>query len=136
MVVYNINWDHNSELLEACQMLKEYAQFVNQVRTYAKELPIPEAVEKAVDYCINNGILADFLSKNRMEAIEMCIFEFDEEKFIKSEREWAREKGQKEILINVIENAMKNLNTDLKGACEILGRTVEEYESAKEMITS
>ncbi len=69
VTVYNINWGNNQELMNACHTLKEYAQYVEQVRTYAKEMPFPEAVEKAVDYCIKNGILSDFLSKNRAECI-------------------------------------------------------------------
>ena len=69
VTVYNINWGNNQELMNACLTLKEYAQYVAQVRTYAKEMPFPEAVEKAVDYCIKNGILAEFLSKNRAECI-------------------------------------------------------------------
>ncbi|MDE6750062.1 MAG: hypothetical protein K2K21_13520 [Lachnospiraceae bacterium] len=96
VIVYNINLGHNQELLEACQLLKEYTQYVEQVRTFAKELPFPEAVGKAVDYCIMNGILSDFLSKNRAEAIAMSIFEYDEEKHIQSEREEWREIGREE----------------------------------------
>ena len=49
-----------------------------------------------VDYCIGKGVLADFLSKNRAEAIAVSIFEFDEEKFLKSEREESKKEGQKE----------------------------------------
>ena len=93
VTVYNINWGNNQELMNACHTLKEYAQYVAQVRTYAKEMPFPEAVEKAVDYCIKNGILSEFLSKNRAEAVEMSIFEYDEEKHMKSEREWAYNNG-------------------------------------------
>ena len=96
VVVYNINLGHNQELLEACQLLKGYAQYVEQVRTFAKEMPFHEAVRKAVDYCIVNGILSDFLSKNRAEAIAMSIFEYDEEKHIQSEREEWREIGHEE----------------------------------------
>ncbi|MDE6739257.1 MAG: hypothetical protein K2K07_09195, partial [Lachnospiraceae bacterium] len=33
VVVYNINFGHNPELLDACRLLKEYAQYVAQVRT-------------------------------------------------------------------------------------------------------
>lgn len=90
VVVYNINLGHNQELLEACQLLKEYAQYVEQVRIFAKKMPFSNAVEKAVNYCIRNGILSDFLSRNRSEAIAMSIFEYDEEKHIKSEQEEAR----------------------------------------------
>ncbi len=89
VTVYNINLGHNQELLEACCLLKEYAQYVAQVRTYAEKMPLQETVEDAVDYCIRNGILADFLAKNRAEVIAVSIFEYDEEKHMKSERkEW------------------------------------------------
>ena len=53
-------------------------------------------VERAVDYCVGKGILEDFLSKNRAEAIAMSIFEYDEEKHIRNEREIAREEGREE----------------------------------------
>ena len=84
--------------MDACHTLKEYAQYVEQVRIYAKEMSFPEAVEKAIDYCIKNGILSDFLSKNRAEAIEVSIFEYDEEKHMKSEREWAYNNGHEDGL--------------------------------------
>ena len=50
-------------------------------------------MEQAVDYCIENGVLADFLKKNRAEAIAMSIFEYDEEKHLKNEREFGYQKG-------------------------------------------
>ena len=104
--VYNINSGYNPELMEACCLLKEYAQYVEQVRRFARKQPFQEAVEQAVDYCIRNGILADFLSKNRAEAIAVSIFEYDEEKHLKNERELAykngEEAGEKLKLIKLI----------------------------------
>lgn len=94
--VYNINLGHNIAILEACSLLKEYAQYVEQVRIFAREMPFPEAVERAVDYCIKNGILADFLAKNRAEAIAVSIFEYNEEEHMKSEREEWRNIGRRE----------------------------------------
>ncbi len=103
VTVYNINYGHNQKLLEACQTLKEYAQYVAAVREYAKEMPLAEAVESAVDSCIRQGILADFLRKNRAEAIEMSIFEYDEEKHLKSEREiWILEGKQLGIASEIV----------------------------------
>ena len=102
VLVYNINLGHNQELLDTCCLLKEYAQYVEQVRTFAKEMSFVEAVEQAVEYCIRNGILSDFLSENRAEAIAVSIFEYDEEKHIQSERkEWreiGREEGENKVL--------------------------------------
>ena len=42
-----------------------------------------EAVKHTVDTCIREGILRDFLLKYREEAIEMCIFEYDEEETLR-----------------------------------------------------
>ena len=96
VTMYNINFGQNPELLNTCQTLKEYAQYVSKVRECAEKMPFAEAVETAVDHCIKNGILADFLLKNRAEAIEMSIFEYDEEKHLKNEREYAYKEGKKE----------------------------------------
>ena len=109
VTVYNINLGHNRELLNACRLLKEYAQYVEQVRTYTQQMPLSEAVEKAVDDCIKNGILADFLAKNRAEAIAVSIFEYDEEKHMKSERKEWREIGREEGIIVGREEGRDNL---------------------------
>lgn len=73
--------------MDACKTLKEYAMYVEQVRTYAKQMPLTEAVERAVDYCIESGILLEFLKQNRAEAIKVSIYEYDEELHMRSERE-------------------------------------------------
>lgn len=66
------------------------------MREYAEKLPFSEAVEAAVEYCIRNGILTDFLLENKSEAIAVSIFEYDEEKHLKSEREYAYHVGKEE----------------------------------------
>lgn len=93
VTVYNINKGHNCELMKSCRLLREYALYVEQVRIHARKMPFPEAVENAVNYCISNGILSDFLSKNRAEAIAVSIFEYNEERHMESEREWAYNNG-------------------------------------------
>ncbi|HJB86499.1 MAG TPA: hypothetical protein H9766_03910, partial [Candidatus Dorea faecigallinarum] len=40
---------------------------VAKVRRYAKEMALAEAVERAITECIQEGILADFLERNRAE---------------------------------------------------------------------
>ena len=64
VLVININEGYNQKLMESCQILKEYAQYVSKVRTYKKTLKLNEAVEKAVEECIREGILQEFLLAN------------------------------------------------------------------------
>ena len=79
VITLNINEGHNKELLEQCQTLREYAQYVAKVRKYAKEMSLDEAVERTVNECIQEGILKGFLQANRNEVIAMSIFEYDKE---------------------------------------------------------
>ena len=59
-------------------------------------MPIEEAVEQAITECIREGILKDFLEKKRREAIRVSIYEYDEERHIRQEREDAWEEGRQE----------------------------------------
>lgn len=102
--VLNINLDKNQDVLNACQLLKEYMLLVDKIRRYTAEYgDINVAVEQAVTECIEENILADFLRKNRTEAIEVSIFEYDEkrEKELIRKAEYAegvragREEGEK-----------------------------------------
>ena len=79
VLTININEWHNSELMEQCQTLREYPQYVACVRRYAKEFELNEAVKLAVDECIRNNILSEFLRANKSEIIAMSIFEYDKE---------------------------------------------------------
>ncbi|MCI5621740.1 MAG: hypothetical protein MR355_09335 [Lachnospiraceae bacterium] len=79
VIQLNINTRYNSKLLAKCPSLFQYMQYVNQVREYRQKYPLKEAVQLAVDYCIEQGILNDFLLANKAEVIKMSIFEYDEE---------------------------------------------------------
>ena len=86
------------ELMNNCRVLWEYAQYVARVRKYVAEMPLDEAVERAITECIREGILAEFLEKNRAEVVKVSIFEYDKEKeekkLRKAEYEYGREQGR------------------------------------------
>ena len=116
VTMLNINLGNNSDLMNKCQTLLEYMQYVEKVRKYTSIMNISQAVEKAVNESIKEGILADFLLRNKAEAVQMSIFEYDEEremKLIRQDiweigREEGREEGFKEsmkcyILVNLEE---------------------------------
>lgn len=61
-------------------------------------MPFIKGVEEAVDYCIREGILAEFLSKNRAEAIAVSIYEYDEERHMKTVRQEGKEEGEDKMV--------------------------------------
>lgn len=79
VITLNINEGYNKDLMKQCKILREYAQYVEKVREYASTMDLNAAVEKAVDECIHQGILEEFLRANRMEVIAVSIYEYDKE---------------------------------------------------------
>lgn len=73
VTTFNVNAGHNTELMSHCQILKEYSIYVAKVRSFAEQMPLDDAVQKAVTECIQENILADFLRKNQAEVIAMSI---------------------------------------------------------------
>ncbi len=96
----NINVGHNRELFEKCQVLHEYSIFIQKVRTYHHLLGNLDAtVDRAVQECIEENVLKTFLEKQRREAINVCLTEFDEEKFENMLKEEGRAEGRAEGLV-------------------------------------
>lgn len=93
--VYNINAGNNSELMERCRTLSEYSTFVERVRrTQAQEADIHAAVNAAVDSCIRDGILTEFLIRHKAEVMDVVLTEYDEAKHMKRIEQEAEERGQ------------------------------------------
>ena len=94
----NINEGNNDEIKDCCETLKEYMLYVDRVKkyTYIEKMTLNNAVARAVDECIEEGILADFLSENREEVVGMCVEEWNQELFEEVRAEEAYEDGFEE----------------------------------------
>ena len=91
-----INKGKNEELKEICQTLQEYTEFTERVRVHRKEMPLEDAIRTTIDECIRDGILKEFLLKNKAEVYRMCLYEFDVELHERVLREEEREEGRLE----------------------------------------
>ena len=90
----NINYGHNRELMEKCRRLKEYAIFVDMVRkNLTAGAPLEEAVTRAADTCIDQGILEDLLKKQKAEVVRMALENYDLEKYEKAIKKESYEEG-------------------------------------------
>ena len=100
ITVLNINEGHNQELAAKSPTLHQYMILVDTIRKYQEYMEFDAAMELAVNECIKNGILADFLKRNKAEVLKMSIFEYDQEEHLRMEREESeaigREIGRKE----------------------------------------
>ena len=127
VLMLNVNEGHNKELMEQCQTLKEYAIYVARVRKYTSEMNLNDAVARAIDECIKEGILVEFLRKNRSEVKMVSILEYDKEWEEKKLRKAEYEAGKSEGITEIIQN-MYRLGYSTEKIAEATDKTIEEVE--------
>ena len=105
----NISGSNNQKLKEACRTLGEYAIYTDKIRNYTETMELSEAVDRAMDECIREDVLREFLMKHRAEARAMSIFEYDQERHMQQEREAGIEKGRRIGLAEGEEHLLRRL---------------------------
>jgi hypothetical protein len=123
----NINHGQNKEIMEKCKVLSEYAVFIGKVREYQKNMAIEKAVDRAVNECIEEGILKEILISHRAEVKDMILTEYDEEKTMRLfQKEYEEEAAEK--IAKVKEEAAK----EVAHAKEEMVHAKEKMEKAQE----
>ena len=140
--VININRQNRHPVLENCQTIQEYSIFVETVRKW-KEIDPQNGFEKAVEECIENNILREYLKRKTKEVINMLLAEYDYETDIAVQRAEEREIAFAEGIERGIERgfsegsyqtkretavAFKRLGIDIAKIAEGTGLSVEEIE--------
>ena len=124
----NISGSNNQKLKEACRTLGEYAIYTDKIRAYTEEMELPEAVDRAMDECIREDVLREFLMKHRAEARAMSIFEYNQERHMQQEREAGIEKGRRQGEEQLLRRQVqKNLSRgmSISEIAEVLDETEE-----------
>lgn len=108
--VYNINSGKNADLLDKCQVLREYMIFVDYVRKFHMDSgysDLENAIERAIDRCIEDNVLRQFLTERRSEVVKVVQLDYTFERQIMLEREAGRADGLAEgisqSIINILE---------------------------------
>ena len=127
-IMLNINSGHNETLKNTCKSLKDYSEYTRRVREYAEIRPLEEAVEQAITECIEEDILAEFLKQNRAEAKSVSIYEYDQEKHMRQEREASREEGRQEGRLALLKEMIQKKLAKGKSVSEI-AKELEEEET-------
>jgi predicted transposase/invertase (TIGR01784 family) len=126
--VYNANKGYNKTIMERSKTLDEYAAFVAKVREYTEnsKLDLTEALKKAVEDCVKNNILREFLKKHGGEVVNILSRSLSMDEAEELWKEVAAEKIAENLLragmskefvmentelsIELIEQAIKRIN--------------------------
>ncbi len=132
LTVLNINYGKNKLLMEKCKTLHDYSYFIARIRELLDETKdIRQAVDAAIDECIEKNILREFLLRERGKIMNWILTEYDEEQHIANEKRWSLEEGREEgedrinrlyafLLENNREDDMKRCLKDKEYRTELL----------------
>lgn len=129
--IININRGHNEELMDKCQRLWEYSEFVSEVKTCIQAGQSHEAaIQTAIEYCIARDILTDVLKKEKSEVLRMIFLtEYDEKRHMRQLFEEGREEGREEKLLEIVrKKRMKGLSIE-----QIAGDLEEDVETIRKL---
>ena len=140
--VININVDKENPILKRCEALKEYSEFIEQVR-FNIENAVPEPFTTAIKEAIKKGFLSDYLNRKSTEVQNMLLAEYDYDTDIAVQRKEAFDDGvsigrNEGISIGISQGAqqakletakimlLKNISFEIISECT--GLSVEEIE--------
>ncbi|UTC77353.1 hypothetical protein E4O04_04790 [Treponema sp. OMZ 799] len=133
--VININQQNHHPILENCKMMYEYTLFVETVRRWKKE-DFQNGFQKAIEECIQNNILRDYLKRKTKEVINMLLAEYDYETDIAvqraEEREIAFAEGEERGSYQKALETAKNLaemGFTVEAIAKATGLSIEEVEA-------
>ena len=110
----NINYGRNVDIVRHCKKLQDYTIFVDKVKQYVNGMPLEDAVQLAVDECIRENVLREFLIRHKAEVIDVCITEYNEEETIAQFKQEAYTEGiekgiEKGIKALILDNLEENI---------------------------
>lgn len=109
--------------MQKCRRLWEYAEFTAEIDdNVSKGLPLQEALQKAIDCCIERGVLKDILLSEKSEVQHMILTEYNEKKHMRTLYTQGREAGRAEGREEGREEERMNTERERQRAEEAEGR--------------
>lgn len=104
----NINFNRRAELLQKCSYLNEYSIFICYVKSaIANGFSRRNAIIQAVDRCIKENIMKDYLIQKKDEVFSMLDFQWNLDDAKIAWRDEGREEGRNEGIESVALNMLR-----------------------------
>jgi AAA15 family ATPase/GTPase len=126
VTVYDIKNGRNANIVKSCALLREYGIFTDKVRENRinKNMELKEAMRKAVEDCIAQNILKEFLTKHKQEVIRMLLAEWDLDTALAVRGEESFMEGKAEERLRTA-RAMKERGLDISVIAEVTELSID-----------
>ena len=100
---FNINYGLNQPLLDKCRYLKDYSTLVGKVKQgIANGLSLRDSIIQAVNFCINNDVMKQFLLDNEKDVFNMLALQWNIDDAKKAWFQDGKDEKSEEIAIKML----------------------------------
>lgn len=107
----------------------EYSLFIDTVRKYRHE---EDPIKKAIEECIQKGILAEYLMRKGSEVRNMLVAEYSYEEDIRVKQEEARMEGIEQGKVETVHRMLKMGISDFEMIALSAGLSVDEVTAIRD----
>ena len=101
----NINAGHSKKIMSRCEPLEGYATLIKKIRDHqAQGETLEKAIINAVNECIDEGVLKQYLLANKSGVTDMILTEYNEELHDRT----MKDEGRIGVIVESIRNLMKS----------------------------
>jgi hypothetical protein len=129
VTVYNVNKGKNAEFVQRSRMLTGYVTFIGKYKEKIKAgMTAEDAIREAIEECIAEGVLADYLKQHGSEVWNLLLTEWSNEQAMRVQRREGEARGfelgrfegeaikQREIALNGLKKGYDiNMIMDMTG---------------------
>ncbi len=134
VTMLNINYGRNKKLLNSCQVLQEYAWFIERIRINQEVTgELEEAVEQAISQMSDEALIKPFILANKAEVKRMCITEYDEAQTMAMFKEEGRAEGRAEGRMELLFDFVQRKIISVEEAAKQANLTVEDFNRKMEI---
>lgn len=138
VIVYNINTDKGSEILNKSRTLKEYSIFVDRARKALEgtkdEAEKRQALSRVIDECITDGVLVKLLTARREEIIMTSILNYDQAAHEQALLEDGYDEGRESTILNNVKSLMETMKMTVDQALDALQICGSDRDAIQKMI--
>ena len=130
--IININKEKDNPILHQCEPLKQYSDFIKEVRDCMKE-NIENPFTTAINRSIKNGVLSEYLKRKSTEVHNMLFGEYDYETDIRVQRREAFEDGVAEGIAQGIEQGAEQKAIETAKRLISMGLSLEQVSAGTDL---
>ena len=134
VTAFNINYGLSQPLLQKCQYLSDYSTLIGKVKEgIGLGLSFRDAISSAVKFCLDNGIMGNYLVEHSEEVFNMLALEWNMDDALQARFEEGRDEGIESVALNMLRRGKSpdDIHADTNLSLERIKELAKNVENKK-----